>query len=408
MNTGPGRDAGADSGKRIGALDGVRALAIGAIVLLHLLGISGYLSPDRDDTQSHLIWIAVGNTIDLFFVLSGFLLFLPVIRRGYLKGGTLHFYARRAARIQPEYWFCLLTVFLMIVLIPVDFPAPVPTVGEILIHVFDLQTIVRMFDSGFLIGFWIDGALWIIPVLVGLYLVFPPLARLMLKRVWLALALTLLVTLAWKLSLHYLPGFYSWLAGGEATHQQLLVIGVEQSPSFAFSFAVGMAAALLWQRASRPGFEWVRRWLPLACVVAFLVWLWSSNQFAEATVQSTTGMDTSSFGRSLVWENLAGTVARGVLVLAIGLAPWWLLRPLDNRFAAWSASLSFGVFMIHLPIAFFAGQLLSLPVDGQARTFLIWVAVVIPPSLLWAWFSRRLIGRPTIEWTERRLKEEAN
>lgn len=404
----PGKPAVSVSGGRIGALDGVRALAIGAIVLLHLLGVSGWLTAERDDTQTRLIWIAIGNTIDLFFVLSGFLLFLPVARRGYLKGGALHFYARRAARIQPEYWFCLLTVFLMIVLIPVTFPAPVPSLGQILIHIFDLQTIVRLVDSDFMVGFWIDGALWIIPVLVGLYLLFPPFARLMLKRVWVALGLALAVTLAWKLSLHHLPGFYSWLAGGEATHAQLLVIGVEQSPSFTFSFAIGMAAGMLWVRSSRPGFEWVRRWMPLAFGLAFVVWLWSSNEFAEATVQSVTGYDASSFGRSLVWENLAGTVSRGVLVLAIALAPSWLLRPLDNRVAAWLATLSFGVFMIHLPIAFFAGQLLSLPFDGRWSTYLLWLIVVIPPSLLWAWVSRRLIGRPAIELTERRLKKEAN
>lgn len=396
------------SSGRIGALDGLRALAIGMIVALHLLGISGFMAAGRDDAVARVIWIAIGNTIDLFFVLSGFLLFLPVVRRGFIKGGTLHFYARRLARIQPEYWFCLLTVFLMILLVPVDFPAPVPTAGQVLIHVFDLQTAVRLFDPGFMVGFWIDGALWIIPVLVGLYLLFPPFSRLMLKRVWVALALALGVTLAWKLALHHLPGFFSAISGGAATHEQMLVIGIEQSPSFAFSFAVGMGAALLWKRASEPGFEWIRRWMPAAFAASFVVWLLTSNAFSEAAMQSTTGFDTSSFGRTLIWENLAGTLARGTLVLAIGFAPLWLTRVLDNRAAAWASSVSFGVFMIHLPIAFYLGQLLSLDQKPGFGNFLVWMAVVIPPSLLWAWFSRRFVGQPTIAWTEKRLKDQTN
>lgn len=169
-----------------------------------------------------------------------------------------------------------------------------------------------------------------------------------------------------------------------------------------------MAAAMLWHRSAMAGYEWVRRWLPLALVLAVIVWLWSSDQFATATVQSTTGFDTSSFGRSLVWENLAGTVARATLILAIALAAQWLLRPLDNRFAVRASALSFGVFMIHLPVAFYAGQLLRLPADGRASVFLLWVLVVIPPSLLWAWISRRLIGLPTIQRTEKYLKEHAN
>lgn len=388
---------------RIGAFDGLRALAILTVVFIHLLGSSGVLSAGRDDTIARAIWISVGNTIDLFFVLSGFLLFLPVVRRGSIKGGTLHFYARRAARIQPEYWFCLATILLLIALVPVAFQPAFPSLGQIAIHVFDLQAFAKMLNPEFPVGFWVDGALWIIPVLVGLYLVFPPFTRLMLRNVWAALGLALAVTLAWKLSLHHLPGVFDWIAGSD----QPLIVPLEQSPAFAFSFAVGMATAMLWHRSTLPGGDWIRRWTPAAFGVAFLVWLWASNAFSEAAVSSLDGFDSSSLGRSLVWENLAGTVTRGVLVLAIAFAPFWITRILDNRFAAWASSISFGVFMIHLPVAFYSGQLLSLPQTG-GTDFLIWVAVVIPPSVAWAWFSRRFVGIPAIEWTERRLKKKAN
>jgi len=394
---------------RIGAFDGLRAYALLAVVTMHIFGIAGVIAVGKDDAISHLLWIVFGNTIDLFFVISGFLLFLPVLRRGSLKGGTAHFYARRLARIQPEYWVCLIVLVLMITFIPVDFTPPAPTVGEFLIHVFDLQTAVRLVDPDFYVGFWIDGALWMIPVLVGLYLAFPFLARLMLHRPWLALLLALVVTVGWKLAAHDLPGLFSWLAGGQATREQLLIIAVEQSPSFAWSFGVGMIVAILYGRSeANPETVWRTRVLPSAFAVATLVWILIGIRFSHEAMLTTTGLDGSSMGRTLIVPNLVGTACRGVLVLTVALGPAWLSRMFDNGFASVGAKLSYGIYLIHLPIAFYAGQILHVPEKGGLGSVLAWIVVIVPPSALYAWISHRYIGRPTIEWVEKRLARQAN
>ena len=66
---------------RVQALDGFRAYAILGVVAVHLLGASGVLAAtaDRDRVA---IWAVLGNSIDIFFIISGFVLFLPTLRHG--------------------------------------------------------------------------------------------------------------------------------------------------------------------------------------------------------------------------------------------------------------------------------------------------------------------------------------
>jgi peptidoglycan/LPS O-acetylase OafA/YrhL len=85
--------------RRIGQLDGVRTLAIGAVFVHHAFGVK-------------LLWAGV----DLFFVLSGFLITGILLgAKGKTLGGYFgHFYERRARRILPPYVLMLvLTTFVV-------------------------------------------------------------------------------------------------------------------------------------------------------------------------------------------------------------------------------------------------------------------------------------------------------
>ena len=93
-STGPGLGPGAESSAgRIKELDGIRGLAVVAIVVTHA-------TPD----WLHLGWAAV----DLFFGLSGFLITSIVLKHGGTPKFLRRFYVRRGLRTWPIYYLTIL------------------------------------------------------------------------------------------------------------------------------------------------------------------------------------------------------------------------------------------------------------------------------------------------------------
>lgn len=82
------------------ALDGIRGLAILLVVLFHNFGFMRYFS---------FGWLGV----DLFFVLSGFLITGILMRSAGQENFLRNFYMRRVLRIFPLYYLCLI-IFLII------------------------------------------------------------------------------------------------------------------------------------------------------------------------------------------------------------------------------------------------------------------------------------------------------
>src|SRR2546423_13639037 len=98
--------------QRIGALDGLRAIAISLVLLFHL-------TPGHDSNHGlrslHYKIADVGwSGVDLFFVLSGFLITGILLRSRRRPHYFRNFYARRALRIFPLYYTALAAVFLIL------------------------------------------------------------------------------------------------------------------------------------------------------------------------------------------------------------------------------------------------------------------------------------------------------
>ena len=53
---------------------------------------------------------------------------------------------------------------------------------------------------------------------------------------------------------------------------------------------------------------------------------------------------------------------------------------------------------MHVPIGLYAAAALGLPRDGGVGTVALWVAVVFPASLVYAYASLRLVERPARRW----------
>jgi peptidoglycan/LPS O-acetylase OafA/YrhL len=102
----------------IRALDGVRGIAILLVIAHHWIQSSASI-PIHGYLQSIAIPLAfVGQTgVDLFFVLSGFLITRILLSVKAQPNGIRNFYCRRALRIFPLYYMIL---FAVIVLTPAD------------------------------------------------------------------------------------------------------------------------------------------------------------------------------------------------------------------------------------------------------------------------------------------------
>jgi peptidoglycan/LPS O-acetylase OafA/YrhL len=105
--------------KKIPQLDAVRGIAV-LLVLVH--------NTDRYPSL-HLQWLSANGWmgVDLFFVLSGFLITGILLDTKQSKGYFKNFYARRCLRIWPLYYAVL---FFMFVVVPIIRPSEAHTVFE--------------------------------------------------------------------------------------------------------------------------------------------------------------------------------------------------------------------------------------------------------------------------------------
>jgi peptidoglycan/LPS O-acetylase OafA/YrhL len=156
----------------LGYLDGLRAFAA-IYVLLHHMYLQSPLAGGPSVAMKLTKIFNFGHlSVDLFIVLSGFCLMLPVARGdGFLRGTALAFYKKRARRILPPY-FATIAVSLLFIALWIGetsgshWDIAIPVVAkDIWIHVFLLQDILGNAK--------INPVLWSVSVEWRIYFLFP-------------------------------------------------------------------------------------------------------------------------------------------------------------------------------------------------------------------------------------------
>jgi peptidoglycan/LPS O-acetylase OafA/YrhL len=99
--------------RHIPALDGVRGLAIGLVLLAHCLHLPLYGAVKPGNWQQYAYqWTNLAwSGVELFFVLSGFLITKVLLENQDSPGFFRTFYARRACRILPLYFAVVVVAF---------------------------------------------------------------------------------------------------------------------------------------------------------------------------------------------------------------------------------------------------------------------------------------------------------
>lgn len=145
------------------ALDGVRAVACLSVFVFH----SWLHQPDVVHTAGGGPMAALQSGVDLFFVLSGYLLFGPYARWILGDGPSpsyVAFIERRLRRVVPAYWVCL-------TLLVAGQPIAAGTITHWLFHLIFLQNVLPGFRGGDVFGVF-----WTMAIEVQFYLLLPGLA----------------------------------------------------------------------------------------------------------------------------------------------------------------------------------------------------------------------------------------
>jgi peptidoglycan/LPS O-acetylase OafA/YrhL len=348
------------------ALDGIRALAILWVFAFHANALlaGGLAGPPAGLGQALAEKGLLG--VELFFVLSGFLLALPWMRAAELGGaapGALGFYRRRARRILPAYWLHMALLFALVLpLVKGSVAVLGSEVGRLnlLLH----PLLLQFAHPGSSSSLGLNMALWSLTLEAELYLLLPLLAPLFAgRRVLLALPLALTLSLLWRalapgpiagwLQLHVPPTLlvlFDPISGraGPFPAEALRIFVERQLPGELIAFALGMAAANLYCRLApagagaspepgpgRPGLDWAALGLLLLGPPAL-----AQIPFPELIG----GAAWRLLGLPLF---LAGAT---VLVLAAALETPRLKRLLGSPLLAGLGTLSYSLYLWHEPV----------------------------------------------------------
>lgn len=355
--------------------------------------------------------VAAGHlAVDYFFVLSGFVLFLPVVRNRGAFGDVRAYAARRAVRILPAYYAALIVQ--AFVLLPLLTGESVWSGGALVVlglHFFFLSYEVpswwmRHFGySGGMVGFGINGAFWSLTVEACYYVALPLIAVRYARRPLFGLLVGLVVALAWRWLAYHLPSL------GESVGAQGVAGGslprlVRQLPGYAGHFALGMTAAYVFatlhakaSRARAHGDGGTALTPRISAVVALV------GLAGVVLAMLLAGADQSDGPLTRYCWDIAAAFAFALLLTGVALAPPGLQWPLSNPVARWLGDVSYGMYLWHTPLILAIAHALRVARPASNADFVRLLALALPATVAAGWLSRRLIESPALGWVHVRL-----
>jgi peptidoglycan/LPS O-acetylase OafA/YrhL len=357
------------------------------------------------------LWNYGQSGVHLFFILSGFLLFMP-FARAMLDGRPLpsvkRFFQRRALRILPAYYVCLL------ILSAVQFSqlASPKGLANIGVHFLMLHDDVASMNRA------INGPFWTLAIEAQFYVVLPVFAWAISRFVgatrsrWRVVIGVLAVAggaLALRSVDEMVQGHFEPIPGIEGAAAKLFVhatLGVQGK--YLEVFALGMLCSVLYLAAQEESRQLRRRlpWIGAALITAALV-----ATVGLAHLQMRMDILTPPFFMLshptdllvICGPFLAG-LPYAALTLGVLWAPRWLRAIFELGPLRFIGLISYSLYLWHLPILLFATRYaLALPVDFRIG-FEVFVgfAVAVPVAYL----SYQLVERPFLA-RRRRIATQA-
>jgi peptidoglycan/LPS O-acetylase OafA/YrhL len=391
----------------VAAFDGYRAYAILGIIVLHLLGFSGVLAALGSSWFPHLIQGTLDQFVDILFIISGFVVFLPTVARHGQFGSVPSYAIRRAARLVPAYWAVLAIVVILAAAVAVNPPIPMPSIANVGLHTIFLHMPGALVDS-FGPGLAADTPLWTLSLEVTFYVILPFVASWYVRRPFVGLVVAAVLTVAWQEALLHWSTTEAVLGHpSDAVSERLRLAWSFQFPFFAFSFGAGMTGAWVYVHLrERYSPETLARhvgWVQLVSLISLAV-------FCYLLGSHKLGQGLAARYSPFVAMGFTGSLTTLMVATALGRMRWQ--RPFAHPFARRLGDISYGMYLIHFVIITYAVRLLfgHPPIpggpqltegDGSLGTFVALAALVLPLTVLYGYVSGRYLEQPIRRWAHR-------
>ncbi len=385
----------------IRALDGLRAIAALSIVLFHVL-LFMHVEYQPWSRAVGNFWYVLATGVQLFFTLSGFLLFRPYTH-AMLTGKPLppaaRFYKKRALRILPAYWVALAILLALSWRIAKD-----PVWLNALTHALFIHDIFPRYNRD------LDGPFWTLAVEAQFYLLLPWIAA---AVAWIAghawrggrgqerprpvkhVIVSLLGMIAVALAIRWigaqimgsLPASAPNTGGAITALWWLGLILIGMQGKYLEVFLVGAIAATLYTAAMGPRGVRRERLRPIAAGLALL----GLAVMVPCAIFWPLGTVLYQAGTQWGWDVLLYPLATGVGYSAILLsAVWggpWLRAPFELPALRFVGHISYSVYIWHLPILHAVFPFL-LPLSLPGRVIAVFVI---------AYLSYQFVERPFLQ-----------
>lgn len=328
------RDKNLNVGQRIPELDGLRGLAILLILLGH-----HFNSHFQAEPGSPLVYLIIAlrytwSGVDLFFVLSGFLIGGILLEQRQAVNYYRVFYVRRICRIFPLYYLLLLLFFVFLLLgvgsvSPWLFQHPLPFLSYF--------TFTQNFASVYYVAYvgapaaWL-GVTWSLAVEEQFYFVMPWVMRKVQPR---RLPLILLSVIGLSIVLRIF--IYNNFAVGSIANYVLTPTRVD-GLMMGVLLAYGIRQPQWWQKIiARRLLVSLAFWLLGGGLVALNIWRQELTT-AESIVMTTIGY---------TWIGLFYTLLLLLLLLHQGQ---WVTAFFRNPVMRWLGEISYSFYLLHIPL----------------------------------------------------------
>lgn len=394
-------------------LDGLRGLALIAVVVIHSWGWAGHPSFAILGRSVDFVIARFGWGVDLFFLLSGFLLARPWFVAeitGAPNPSLRKYFRRRAGRLIPGYYVSLavlLVLFVPLHVVPTGSVTGSVGFWNIAGHLSFLHHALPITGSDFN---GVNGVYWTLTVEFLFYLCLPWAVRLFRGRNVIVVPLVCLVAseLWLYLSLHSMGGLIRLMVdsvqgrtgslvgvpAAESYMRQTFLINQFPTWLFAFSIGIAMARLVVRHRAGLVQSRWLTDRVAVTCVAVGVVGM------VAVSYELTRSVDLHP--TSTTWPYLLShspyDVFLAMILFGLTFGPAWTRRPVETlpmRYLGW---VSYGVYLYHLLVLYCLFHLTSLgdlaPLPRfYAAVGLTWLIVLPIATVSWMAIERPFLQR---------------